>query len=46
MSTTLFSELFQELDAIPLIDPHTHIEPKSAASKNLVDLLGITTTPS
>ncbi len=40
MSTTLFSELFQELDAIPLIDPHTHIEPKSAASKNLVDLLG------
>jgi glucuronate isomerase len=40
MSDQLRSRLFAELDAIRLIDPHSHIEPKSAASKTLADILG------
>ncbi|XZE43308.1 glucuronate isomerase [Pirellulaceae bacterium SH467] len=32
--------LFQELDAIVLIDSHSHINPTSAASRDLADLLG------
>src|SRR5919106_6658669 len=36
----LRSRLFAELDSIRLIDPHSHIEPKSAASKTLADMLG------
>ena len=40
MSDQLRQRLFTELDSIRLIDPHSHIEPKSAASKTLVDILG------
>jgi glucuronate isomerase len=36
----LRERLFAELDSIRLIDPHSHIEPKSAASKTLADILG------
>lgn len=40
MSTNLIESLFQELEQIPLIDPHTHINPHSAASETLADILG------
>jgi glucuronate isomerase len=40
MSHELRQRLFAELDSIRLIDPHSHIEPKSAASKTLADILG------
>ncbi|HVT28333.1 MAG TPA: glucuronate isomerase [Lacipirellulaceae bacterium] len=40
MSDQLRDRLFTELDSIRLIDPHSHIDPKSAASKSLVDILG------
>lgn len=39
MPDQLRSRLFQELDAIRLIDPHSHIEPKAPASKTLADIL-------
>jgi glucuronate isomerase len=40
MSDALRQRLCAELDSIRLIDPHSHIEPKSAASKTLADILG------
>jgi glucuronate isomerase len=40
MSEQLRQRLFAELDSIRLIDPHSHIEPKSAASTTLADILG------
>jgi glucuronate isomerase len=40
MSDQLRRRLFDELDSIRLIDPHSHIQPKSAASKTLADILG------
>ena len=40
MSEQLRSRLFAELDSIRLIDPHSHIEPLTAASKTLADILG------
>jgi len=40
MSDQLRQRLFAELDSIRLIDPHSHIEPKSAPSKTLADILG------
>src|SRR5215210_3210092 len=40
MSDQLRQRLFTELDSIRLIDPHSHIEPKSSASKTLADILG------
>jgi glucuronate isomerase len=40
MSDALRQRLFEKLDSIRLIDPHSHIEPKSAASKTLADILG------
>jgi glucuronate isomerase len=40
MSQPLRQRLFAELDSIRLIDPHSHIEPKHAASTTLADLLG------
>src|SRR5437016_1128408 len=40
MSDQLRQRLFAELDSIRLIDPHSHIEPKAAASKTLADILG------
>jgi glucuronate isomerase len=40
MSQQLVDRLFQELESIPLIDPHTHINPHAAASKTLADIMG------
>src|SRR3954451_19465080 len=40
MSDQLRQRLFAELDSIRLIDTHSHIEPKTAASKTLADILG------
>jgi glucuronate isomerase len=40
MSHSLRSRLFDELDAIVLIDPHTHINPHAPAATTLADVLG------
>lgn len=40
MSDTLKQQLFNELDALVLIDPHTHINPHQPASQSLADILG------
>ena len=37
---TLTQNLFQELCRIPLIDPHSHIDPHHPVSKSLADILG------
>jgi glucuronate isomerase len=38
--TDLARRLFDELEALVLIDPHTHINPHAAASKTLADIMG------
>jgi glucuronate isomerase len=38
--TNLIQELTAGLDAIPLIDPHSHIDPLAPVSKTLDDILG------
>jgi glucuronate isomerase len=40
MSLPLRNRLFQELDELVLIDPHTHIDALLPASRNLADILG------
>src|SRR5210317_1122764 len=40
MSDTLRKRLFEELDSLVLIDPHTHIDALSPASTTLADILG------
>ncbi len=40
MSSSLIQEIFEPLQSMRLIDPHTHINPHSAASKTLADILG------
>jgi glucuronate isomerase len=40
MSQTLTQRLTDELSKIRLIDPHSHINPRAAASKTLADILG------
>jgi glucuronate isomerase len=40
MSVDLARRLAQELHQLPLIDPHSHINPHAAASHTLADLLG------
>lgn len=40
MSQELRQRLYQELDALVLIDPHTHINALSPASTTLADILG------
>ena len=40
MSQQLVDRLFHELESIPLIDPHTHINPHAPASKTLADIMG------
>jgi glucuronate isomerase len=40
MSHALAERLAAELHRIPLIDPHSHINPHAAASKTLADILG------
>ncbi|REJ89283.1 MAG: amidohydrolase [Planctomycetota bacterium] len=40
MSDELRARIFAELERLPLIDPHTHINPHAAASTTLADILG------
>ena len=40
MPTDLRNRLFEELDSLVLIDPHTHIDALSPASKDLSEILG------
>jgi len=40
MSQQLQDRLFNELEQLVLIDPHTHINPHSAASTTLADIMG------
>ena len=40
MSLELRSRIFDELNSIPFIDPHTHINALNPTSKNLADILG------
>ncbi|MEM8732792.1 MAG: glucuronate isomerase, partial [Planctomycetota bacterium] len=40
MSDSLTKTIFDELNSLVLIDPHTHINPHSPASENLADILG------
>ena len=40
MADNLSQRLLTELERIPLIDPHTHIDPHAPASKSLADILG------
>lgn len=37
---SLEQTLFQELDSIPLVDSHSHINPREPAARSLADLLG------
>ena len=36
----LARDLYTEICRIPLIDPHTHIDPRRATARNLDDILG------
>lgn len=40
MSETLYSRILEQLEAIHLIDPHSHINPHAAPSATLADILG------
>ena len=40
MSQQLQQRLFDELESLVLIDPHTHINPHAAASTTLADIMG------
>src|SRR5260221_11011268 len=40
MSDALRKRLFDQLDALVIVDPHTHINPLAPASKTLADILG------
>jgi glucuronate isomerase len=40
MSRELALRLFAQLDALELVDPHTHIPPLAPAARNLGDILG------
>lgn len=40
MSDALRQRLFEQLHALTIVDPHTHINPHSPASATLVDILG------
>lgn len=40
MSAELYFRLLSEIESIPLIDPHSHINPHSACSSTLADILG------
>lgn len=37
---SLTQTIFQALDSVPLVDPHSHINPRSPASQTIADLLG------
>ena len=40
MSDQLIQRILGELESLVLIDPHTHINPHSAASTTLADIMG------
>ena len=40
MSDQLCQRIISELEQLVLIDPHTHINPRSAASRTLADIMG------
>lgn len=40
MSLEVRQRIFEQLDAIPLIDPHSHINPLEPAAQTLADILG------
>src|SRR5262245_29901363 len=40
MSDQLRSRIFEALDAIVLVDPHTHIDAHSPAARNLAEIMG------
>ena len=40
MSDALRTRLYDALDALVIVDPHTHINPHAPASTTLVDILG------
>jgi glucuronate isomerase len=40
MSLELRSRIFEQLDSIPLIDPHSHINPLDPTAHTLADILG------
>lgn len=40
MSEQLYRRIFDQLDQLILIDPHTHIDPRKPASQSLADILG------
>ena len=40
MSESLRERIFEQLDALTLIDPHTHIDPHAPAATTLADILG------
>jgi len=40
MSEQLRQRIFEELEQLVLIDPHTHINPQAAASTSLADIMG------
>ena len=40
MSEQLRTRIFEELESLVLIDPHTHINPHAAASTTLADIMG------
>ncbi|MFO0948405.1 MAG: glucuronate isomerase [Planctomycetota bacterium] len=37
---TLVQTLFDEIRKIPILDPHSHVDPRSPAAEGLLDLLG------
>ena len=37
---SLSQTIFEALDSVPLVDPHSHINPRSPASESIADLLG------
>lgn len=40
MNATLVSQLFRELQKLPILDPHTHVRADQPVAKHLGDLLG------
>ncbi|MCA9222381.1 MAG: amidohydrolase, partial [Planctomycetales bacterium] len=40
MSQELRRRIFEQLDSLVLVDPHTHINPHAPASQTLADILG------
>jgi glucuronate isomerase len=39
MNDSLVNQLWQEIDAIPITDPHTHIRPKHSTALNIAEIL-------